>query len=247
MVRYPLIALMVLLLLVGCAPSVRKPPVRPTPPPIAKPAPSPVTPKPPSLARVPADQPLTFADDMDLPSLEAAIGRSLHYYGRGAGNGPSRMDDALVTTGDLKESLMALQEILRLDETDDQKSRRIRETFDIYQSTGLDGRNTVLFTGYFEAIMDGSLVKTDRFAYPVYRAPDDAVRINLGRFREAYKGEQLVGRVKNGELIPYYSRSEIEDQGSLAGRNLEIAWVDDRINLFFLHTQGSGKIRLPNG
>ena len=64
---------------------------------------------------------------------------------------------------------------------------------------------------------------------------------------KSIQDDQLVGRVKNGELIPYYSRSEIEDLGSLAGRNLEIAWVDDRIALFFLHTQGSGKIKLPDG
>ena len=53
--------------------------------------------------------------------------------------------------------------------------------------------------------------------------------------------------MKGGELVPYYSRSEIEELGSLAGRNLELAWVADRINLFFLHIQGSGKIRLPDG
>ncbi|MCL5808010.1 MAG: MltA domain-containing protein, partial [Deltaproteobacteria bacterium] len=78
-------------------------------------------------------------------------------------------------------------------------------------------------------------------------APSDAVVVNLWTFNEKYPGEQLIGRLKNGELIPYYSRSEIEDLGSLADRNLEIAWVDDRINLFFLHTQGSGKIKLPDG
>ncbi len=157
------------------------------------------------------------------------------------------MDDTVVTVRELRESLIALREILRRDEPDEIKQARIRETFDVYQSTGLDGKNTVLFTGYFEPIMNGSLKKTEKYRYPIYRAPNDAIVVNLGKFGEKYQCEQLVGRVKNGELIPYYSRSEIEDLGSLAGRNLEIAWVDDRIALFFLHTQGSGKIRLPNG
>jgi membrane-bound lytic murein transglycosylase A len=53
--------------------------------------------------------------------------------------------------------------------------------------------------------------------------------------------------VKNGELVPYYSRSEIENQGSLAGRDLELAWVDDLVDLYFMHTQGSGKIELTDG
>ncbi|MBU2027259.1 MAG: MltA domain-containing protein, partial [Proteobacteria bacterium] len=115
------------------------------------------------------------------------------------------------------------------------------------QSTGSDGENTVLFTGYFESIMKGSRKRTERFKYPVYRAPADAIKVNLGRFGEKYKNEQLIGRVKNGELIPYYTRGEIEEHGSLAGRDLELAWVDDRVDLFFLHTQGSGKIELTDG
>ena len=63
--------------------------------------------------------------------------------------------------------------------------------------------------------MKGSLKKTGEYRYPVYRAPDDAITVNLGKFGEKYKSEQLVGRVKNGELVPYYSRSEIDNQGVL--------------------------------
>ena len=68
-----------------------------------------------------------------------------------------------------RESLVALREILRLDEPDEVKQRKIQEGFDVYQSKGLDGKNTVLITGYLEAIMDGSLVKTERHRYPLYR------------------------------------------------------------------------------
>jgi membrane-bound lytic murein transglycosylase A len=240
MARRALILVLVLLALTGCAPRVRKPAPPPVPPPVG------VKPLPP-LVRLPADKIPLFADDMDLASLEAAMDKSLEYYGRAAGSGPRRMDDAFVTVRELRESLIALREILRRDESDEARQARIRETFDVYQSTGLDGKNTVLFTGYFEPIMNGSPVKTKRYRYPVYRVPDDAVVVNLGKFSEKYQHELLVGRVKNGELVSYYSRGEIEDLGALADRNLEIAWVDDRIGLFFLHTQGSGKIRLPDG
>ena len=108
------------------------------------------------------------------------------------------------------------------------------------------GKNTVLFTGYFESRLKGSLTKTDEYRYPVYKVPDDAIAVNLGKFGKV-KSEQLIGRVKNGELVPYYSRGEIENQGSLTGRGLELAWVDDRVDLFFMHTQGSGKIELTDG
>lgn len=254
MARRILFLVLALLFLSGCAGRVRKPAPQPVPPPSAmKPLPPSVTPSPPAvpkptpLVRLPFDQYPVFADDMDLASLEKAIEKSLQYYSRAAGNGPRLMDDTVVTVRELKESLIALREILRRDEPDTMKQARIGEMFDVYQSTGRDGKNTVLFTGYFEPIMNGSLERTATYRYPIYKAPGDAVVVNLGRFNEKYPGEQLIGRLKNGELIPYYSRNEIEDLGSLADRNLEIAWVDDRINLFFLHTQGSGKIKLPNG
>jgi membrane-bound lytic murein transglycosylase A len=240
MARRTLILLLVLFFLAGCAPRVRIPATRPVPPPVSV---KPLTP----LVRLPADKIPVFTDDMDLASLGKAIEKSLQYYSRAAGNGPRRMDDTMVTVRELRESLLALREILQREESDEAKQVRIRETFDVYQSTGSDGKNTVLFTGYFEPIMSGSLRKTERYRYPIYKAPDDAVIVNLGKFAEKYQNEQLVGRVKNGELVSYYSRSEIEELGLLADRNLEIAWVDDRIGLFFLHTQGSGKIRLPDG
>jgi membrane-bound lytic murein transglycosylase A len=239
MARRALIFLLVLFVLSGCTGRVRKPAPQPAPPPS--------TVKPVPLVRLPADQHPLFTDDMDLASLEKAIQKSLQYYGRAAGNGPRPMDGTVVTVRELRESLIALREILRRDEPDEMKQARIRETFDVYQSTGLDGKNTVLFTGYFEPIMDGSPKRTAKYQYPIYKAPNDAVVVNLSKFNDKYQWDQLIGRMKNGELVPYYSRSEIEDLGSLAGRNLEIAWVDDRINLFFLHTQGSGKIRLPDG
>jgi membrane-bound lytic murein transglycosylase A len=274
MARRALILFLALFFLSGCAGRVKKSMTQSVPPPptTVKPIPSTVIPAPPvsaptpvitvppetppprvvpkqsaPLVRLSADQLPLFADDMDLASLETTIEKSLRYYIRAAGNGPHRMDDTPVTVRELKESLLAIREILRRNEPDETKQERIRETFDVYQSTGLDGKNAVLFTGYFEPILDGSLKKTAKYKYPIYKAPDDAVVVNLGKFREKQQGDQLVGRVRNGELVPYYSRSEIEDHGSLAGRNLEIAWVDDRINLFFLHTQGSGKIKLPNG
>lgn len=263
----PAIVVCVLLIffLSGCAARVAKPAPRPVlppavksvpapppeitvPPEIPKPPVSPLAPKPPGpFVRLPFERLPFFTDDMDLASLETAIEKSLQFYSRIAGNGAFPMDDSPVTVQDLRESLIAIREILRSDAPDEARQALIAETFDVYQSTGLEGGNAVLYTGYFEPILEGSLIRTERFRYPVYRAPGDAIRVNLGKFGEKYANEQLVGRVKNGELIPYYKRGEIENMGALAGRDIEIAWVDDRINLFFLHIQGSGKIRLPNG
>lgn len=219
------------------APGVPKPSVRLTP------GPKTVSP----LVRIPDDQLPWFSDDMDIESLDRAIGKSLQFFGRASGKGPFLMGDAWVSVQELRDSLIALREILGSADTEEVKQNRIRQAFDVYRTTGLDGRNNVLITGYFESLLRGSLTKTERFKYPIYRSPADAVAVNLGKFSGKYGSQQLIGRVIDGELIPYHSRRDIEEGGILSGRNLEIAWVDDRVDLFFLHTQGSGKIELPDG
>jgi len=70
--------------------------------------------------------------------------------------------------------------------------------------------------------------------------------VELGLFRPAWRGERIAGRVEAGQLKPYASRAEIE-HGALAQRNLELFWVDDPVDAFFLQIQGSGRIRLPDG
>ena len=55
------------------------------------------------------------------------------------------------------------------------------------------------------------------------------------------------GRIDNERPVTYYSRREIDQLGALRGRALEIAWVKDPIDLFFLHIQGSGLLRLRDG
>jgi membrane-bound lytic murein transglycosylase A len=80
-----------------------------------------------------------------------------------------------------------------------------------------------LFTGYFEPELDGSLTPDDVHRFPVYAMPE-----------EAAEG-------------PFLTRREIVEEGLLAERGLEIAWVDDPVELFFLQIQGSGRIRLAEG
>ncbi len=86
-----------------------------------------------------------------------------------------------------------------------------------------DGKD-MMFTGYFEPELQGSRVPTARYRFPVYAKPP-----------EVRRGTQ------------WLSRREIETTGAMVGRGLEIAWVDDSVELFFLQIQGSGRIRLPDG
>ncbi len=103
-----------------------------------------------------------------------------------------------------------------------------------------------LFTGYFEPELRGSWKQDATHRYPIYARPEDLVSVDLGRFRPEWQGERLAGRVAENELVPYATRADI-DAGALKGKQLELLWVDNPIDLFFLHVQGSGRVVLPDG
>jgi len=80
-----------------------------------------------------------------------------------------------------------------------------------------------LFTGYFEPELRAAEEPDEIFRYPVYRVPPE-----LGD-------------------VPWLTRRDIEETGILADRGLEIGWVSDPVELFFLQIQGSGRLRMPDG
>jgi membrane-bound lytic murein transglycosylase A len=188
-----------------------------------------------------------LTDDLHWESIEGAIAKSIRYYEAVMENTTYRLGHDRVSAREMKESLLLFQEIISSDDSDEVKQRKLKDTFDVYRAACLDGKGSVLFTGYFEPIMNGSLDKTEEYRHPIYRTPDDTVLVNLGKFGNKYKHDKIIGRLKNRELIPYFTRREIEDKQALKGKNLELVWVNDAIDLFFMHIQGSGKVRLPDG
>jgi membrane-bound lytic murein transglycosylase A len=78
---------------------------------------------------------------------------------------------------------------------------------------------SALVTGYYEPELKGSRVKDAAHPYPLYLLPPKPTE---------------------------FDRTEI-DGGALKGRKLELLWVSDRVEAFFLHVQGSGRVRLASG
>jgi membrane-bound lytic murein transglycosylase A len=103
-----------------------------------------------------------------------------------------------------------------------------------------------LFTGYYEPLLHGSRQRGGNFQTPILKRPPDLVMVELGRFRPAWQGERIAGRVVNGSLVPYASRAAIE-RGALDAMHLELLWVDDPVAAFFLQVQGSGRVMLGDG
>ena len=104
----------------------------------------------------------------------------------------------------------------------DQAKAFFEEYFTPYKlSTNLKEQG--LLTGYYIPVLEGSLTKSKDYTWPVYARPDD---------------------LKKGE--PYFTHAEI-NAGALDGRGLEVMWLRDPVMGFFMHIQGSGRVRLPDG
>jgi membrane-bound lytic murein transglycosylase A len=168
----------------------------------------------------------------DLDDLKTALRNSLNYLSK-----PSSAQ--YFPYGDIARDLAvkSLQAFLDWAEAGvrtDEINGLIRATFDVYESVGCDDKGTVLFTGYYTPIFAGSLTRTLRFRYPLYKTPESLVKGPDGQTR---------GRLNaDGGITPYPPRAVIEDSGMLKGQ--ELVWLDDPFKAYIAHVQGSAKIRL---
>jgi membrane-bound lytic murein transglycosylase A len=118
--------------------------------------------------------------------------------------------------------------------------------FRAHEMLGEDGRRDGLITGYYEPLLHGSTVRTDRYRYPLYRKPENLVTVDLGALYPELKGKTVRGRLEGNRVVPYYSRAEITGN-TIPLQGQELLWVDDAVSLFMLQVQGSGRIRLEDG
>ena len=184
---------------------------------------------------------IEFVDDLDLDSLNLAIERSLNYYDGPGRNNVYRLADRLIGTRQMKESLLDFRQMIKDSNGLADITRQLSNKFDIYRAAGQDGSGMVLFTGYYEPMLEGSLTPSEKYRYPLYRPPPDLVA------GKTSKNETKIENFKGSEFAGYHSRKEIDVDKILQGNGWELIWVSDPVDLFFLHVQGSGKIRLEDG
>jgi membrane-bound lytic murein transglycosylase A len=223
------------------------PKVQPTAPPVVKPPP------PPAVwtvdnALAPVAVTPELRDDEPAQTLIDAIDLSLAKFAGLAGDGVLRFGADSVPVSRIVCSLSDFRSRLAELGLSGEFFRYVRENFIFYSSTAPQ----VVFTGYYEPLLRGSLRESPRYPYPLYGRPADLVTVDLPQFY-FYKEQpgipsQIKGRVNAGNrVVPYYTREEIDFQSKLAGRGLEIVWIDSLIDIFFLHIQGSGVVELEDG
>ncbi len=182
-----------------------------------------------------------------MDSLRQAALKSLRYLERLPATESFRFGDDIYSRDEVIDSVRRLVEIINTSAAPEDFARLVRENFSFYRSTGRTGQGDVLFTGYYLPVLKGSRLRTGGYVYPLYRRPDDMFYVNLQDFGLDYPEKTLVGRPYKGRLVPYYTRREIDYQGVLQGKGLELLYLADPIEVFFLQIQGSGRVELGDG
>jgi membrane-bound lytic murein transglycosylase A len=129
---------------------------------------------------------------------------------------------------------------------DDEAARAMLEReLQAYEITDR-GNAQGLFTGYYEPEVAGALRRSGKYRVPLLRPPADLIDVKLGDFAPDLKGRSIWGRVGGNQLVPYYDRAQIE-AGALAAQHLELLFLSDPVDAFFLEIQGAGRVRLRDG
>ncbi|MCZ7593952.1 MAG: MltA domain-containing protein [Hyphomicrobium sp.] len=103
-----------------------------------------------------------------------------------------------------------------------------------------------LLTGYYEPVLEGSRTAQGKFQTPVYRRPPDLVNVVAEADRASMPTGLTHVRQTAAGVAPFPTRAEIE-QGALTGQSLELLYLEDPVEVFFMHIQGSGRIHLTDG
>jgi membrane-bound lytic murein transglycosylase A len=171
----------------------------------------------------------------DLDGLLEAINHSLNYLAKPSSR--KFYPYGGITHEQAVKTLQELKTLVASGMSPAQLNTILREKFDTYISVGCDNQGTVLFTGYYTPILDGSLTRTDRFRYPLHKSPASLVKGPDGA---------ILGRKEpDGRIGKYPSRQDLHQSELLAG--LELIWLSDPFEVYIVHVQGSAIIRMPDG
>ena len=187
-------------------------------------------------------------DDSTKESLIACVERSLARLNEmGIEGNRAGISREKFSPENVLRTLSLFREILQSTTDDAEIDRQIRSNFSFWELGREGSSDSILLTGYFEPVLEGSLDPGGEYSYPLYTRPPDLVEAAAETTPAEASSKKRVVRIEDGREIPYYSRREIDTEGVLQGKDLELVWLKDPWERFVLHIQGSGQIRLPDG
>jgi membrane-bound lytic murein transglycosylase A len=242
------------MLLAACATPAPEPklPIAPACPPVERPA-CPAPPAPPAPAPAPEPEPAPApppAKEVEYRGrLQPASWQDLPDWGR-----ESLRDSLLafmrgcpqLAVQDSWKAVCASAAAVPAAASEREIAAWFEANFDPQQVINADESVTGKVTGYYEPLLRGSRTRSATYRYPIYAVPQDLVVVDLASVYPDLQFKRLRGRLQGNRLVPYYDRGEI-DRADSPLKGLEIAWVDNAVELFFLHIQGSGQVQFESG
>ena len=189
--------------------------------------------------------PLTpWVDDASGESLETAIAQSIDYYRKLPPTASFLYGELSYSPTEMISSLELFLHLWRENQGPEDFTRKLGERFHFFESIALTRDN--LFTGYYEPLIRGSTTPSGDLVTPLYGRPGNLVEIDLSRFSPSLPHRKLMGRLEDGQVVPYFSRREIHE-GALQEGSAELLAYVNEVDLFFLQIQGSGAVQFPDG
>ncbi len=185
----------------------------------------------------------SLIDDGDDESLIRAARLSLGYLRRQPKDRQVEVVGKRFRVGDYVRALEDFIGWVEAGISREQLAAEVANRFAVYETSPADG--TVLVTGYYEPVIDGSFSRRAGYDVPLWGPPRGVIRVDLGTFADDLSGRRIAGRIEKGRLVPLPDRAAMRASG-LSGAKV-LAWVRDPVDAFFLEVQGSGSLRLPDG
>jgi membrane-bound lytic murein transglycosylase A len=191
-------------------------------------------------------EPLCFADLEDFAEDDHQAAFAL-FAEQAAAN--LHEDPVLRPAAHASEALRGIfRAALALDRIDQAGARKFFETHFTPHRVFSGAKNEKGFvTGYYEPLIEGSLVQTEKFSAPVYARPDDLVTLAAGEIVPGLPaGLAAARRLADGKLIAYPDRAAIA-AGALEDHARPILYLTDSVEVFFAQVQGSARVVLQDG
>ncbi len=199
------------------------------------------------LVRIPPTEYPRFVDQLHYERLGRGIEMSLAYLRKLPPDRPVQFGADSYQVGHIIRSLEVFAQIIKTEPSVEQLNQVLARRFAVYRSIGAPQSQKVLFTGYYEPLLQGSLKPSAAFPVPIHSRPADLVDIDLSPFAADLQGRHIVGRYTGRTVVPYPEREGLRKEPDLARAAPPIAWLRDETDLFILMVQGSGRIVLPDG
>jgi len=185
----------------------------------------------PAFSQMEINEEIRIAEDGDMRSLLLALDRTAQYLENHATGAPNILGMP-VDRMKMLATVQKLRSILLRYKNPTLLSEALSAGFEFYRAP-----SGTLVTGYYNPVLIASRQKTERFIYPIYGRPFDL----------QCQGDKCWRILPDGSKAPYYTRKEIDNDGVLNGKNLEIAWVDDPIERYWMQVQGSCILKFTDG